>query len=81
MSPDNGASANFATVADESVCVSGADGNLHVFRIGGSATCCAIAGRAPEARNSLGYLAFYTFVVAGIVWLAFRRRSRPRAVV
>jgi hypothetical protein len=62
MSPDNGASANFATVADDGVFVSGADGNLHVFRIGGSATCCAIAGPAPEARNSLGYLAFYTFV-------------------
>jgi len=66
MSPDNRASANFATVADDSVFVSGADGNLHVSRIGGSATCCAFAGPAPEARNSFGYLAFYTFVVGGI---------------
>jgi outer membrane protein assembly factor BamB len=80
MSPDNGASGNFATVADDSLYVNGADGNLHVFRVGGSATCCAIAGPASQARNSLGYLAFYTFVVGGIVWLAFRRRTRSRAV-
>jgi hypothetical protein len=80
MSPDNGASGNFATVADDSLYVNGADGNLHVFRVGGSATCCAIAGPASQARNSLGYLAFYTFVVGGIVWVAFRRRTRSRAV-
>ncbi len=69
-----------ALVANDSVYVNGADGNLHVFRIGGSATCCAIAGPASEARNSVGYLAFYTFVVGGIVWLAVRRRTRSRAV-
>ena len=81
MSPDNGASGNFAAVTGSALYVSGTDGNLHVFRIGGSATCCAIAGPASEARNSLGYLAFYTLMVGGIVWLAFRRRTRSRRTV
>jgi hypothetical protein len=80
MAPDNGGSVNFATVAGDSVYVSGMDGNLHVFKLGGSVVCCGSGDLASEARHPIGYLAFYAFVGGAIVWLAVRRRSRSSHV-
>jgi hypothetical protein len=61
--------------------MSGTDGNLHVFQIGGSATCCDVgtpATRTGGAAHPLGYLAFYALVFASVGWLGLRRLRRPR---
>jgi hypothetical protein len=81
MSSDNGNANDFVTVADGSVYMSGTDGNLHVFQIGGSATCCDVgtpATRTGGAAHPLGYLAVYALVFASVGWLGLRRLRRLR---
>jgi outer membrane protein assembly factor BamB len=78
MSLDNGTANNFVTVADGSLYMSGTDGNLHVFQLGGTATCCSPASTS-EAAPNVGYPVFYGAVLVGIAWIVVRRRSRARA--
>jgi outer membrane protein assembly factor BamB len=78
MAADNGGSVNFPSIANDAVYVSGTDGNLHVFKLGGSATCCPVDQGTPGSRNSLAYLLFYGLAVAGSGWLVVRRRARAR---
>jgi len=76
MSPDNGSTGNFTTVADGALYMAGNDGNLHVFRLGGSTACCtpSVVG---GVERSIRYPVFYGLLLGGIAWLAVRRRRRP----
>jgi outer membrane protein assembly factor BamB len=79
MPPDNGASVTFPTVTSDSLYLDSTDGNLHVFRLGGTGTCCGPVG-SEDGGHSIGYAAFYSALIGGIVWLAVRRRSRSSRV-
>jgi hypothetical protein len=76
MSADNGATVNFGSVTDDALYVGGQDGNLHVFRRGGSATCCD-AG-APSEGRWVAYL-IYALVIGGLGLLVLRRRAASRS--
>jgi hypothetical protein len=59
------------------VYMSGTDGNLHVFRPGGSTICCVAVTSATAsggaARHPLGYAVFYVALIGAIGWLILRR--------
>ena len=78
MGLDNGSSHVPATVVDGTVYVTGDDGNLHVFRLGGSATCCVPASRG--VGQPAGDLVFYGALLGGVAWFVARRRRRFRAL-
>jgi hypothetical protein len=72
MSADNGGTVNFGSVTDDALYVGGLDGNLHVFRRGGAATCCE-AG-APSEGRWVAYLV-YAMAIGGLGLLVLRRRG------
>ena len=76
MSSDNGGTVNFGSVTDDALYVGGQDGNLHVFRRGGGATCCD-AG-APSEGRWLAYV-IYAVVIGGLGLLVVRRRVASRS--
>ena len=75
LPPNNGGSINFPTATTDALYVNSTDGNLHVFRLGGDATCCTSPSSGTWA-HSIGYAAFYAALLGGIAWLVVRRRRR-----
>jgi len=60
---------------NDALYVGGQDGNLHVFRRGGSATCCDAGG--PSEGRWVAYLV-YAAVIGGLGLLVLRRRGASR---